>query len=82
MVYRRCQQMRGETMTPDYAASRAFLRQPGALSVADIQHHAAILAHSPDPTDRLIGRTLDHPSPAAQALTAAARRRANPQATE
>lgn len=62
-------------MTPDYAASRAFLQQPGPLSVADIQHHSAILAHSKCPTDRLIGRTLT-------CNTAAARRRANLERTD
>lgn len=58
---------------PDYAASRTFLCQPGPLSVADIAHHAAILMHSPDPSDRLIGRTLTCPT-AASLRTAAAGR--------
>lgn len=61
-------------MQPDYAASRAFLMQPGPLSVADIAHHSAILMHSKDPADRLIGRTLTCPT-AATFLTAAAARR-------
>lgn len=61
-------------MTPDYPTSRAFLRQPGALSVADIAHHAAILARSRDPADRLIARTLTCDT-AAKLLTAAAARR-------
>lgn len=54
--------------TTDYAASRAFLMQPGPLSVADIQHHSTILAHSKCPADRLIGRTLTC-NTAAQLLT-------------
>ncbi len=66
---------------PDYAASRAFLMQPGPLSVADIQHHSAILAHSKCPADRLIGRTLTCTTAAHFLTASAARRRAETQGT-